>query len=172
MPVSIYYRVLYIYIASTCANVWLLVSLRKFAWLTVVFLHVISDWKFRWWRCSGGDVPQCKCSPLRLWACYSEHCSVVLVSEGGLDRLIRFCGGHTERALASVGVLFTLGNHLVLTKNVLTVHVKHKQHHLSWQHSCSPSPHFCRPLSHPLRSPGQCVRLITSRRVETGKVTA
>lgn len=41
-------RTLYIYVASICANFCLLVSLRKFAWLTVVFLHVISDWKFRW----------------------------------------------------------------------------------------------------------------------------
>lgn len=122
------------------------------------------------------DVPQCNCSPLRLysmsWICYSERCSVGLVSEGGLDQLIRFCSSHIERALASVGVVFTLHGHLVLTKNALTVHVKHKQHHLSWLHSCSPSSHFCRPLSHPLRSRGQCVRLITSQWVETEKVTA
>lgn len=38
----------YISIASIRENVCLLVSLRKSAWLTVVFLHVIGDWKFRW----------------------------------------------------------------------------------------------------------------------------
>lgn len=103
------------------------------------------------------------------WVCYSERCSVGL---GGLDQLIGFCGSHVERVLASVRVLFTLCGHFVLTKNALTAHVKHKQHHLSWLHSCNPSSHFCRPLSHPLRSRGRCVRLTASRRVETEKVTA
>lgn len=61
------------------------------------------------------DVPQCNCSPLSL--CELGLLLLALLSGFGLDRLI---GSHIERALASVGVLFTPRGHLVLTKNALT----------------------------------------------------
>lgn len=104
------------------------------------------------------DVPQCNCSPPRLqklgFFC-SERCSVGLglVSEGGLDWLLR-----RQWALASVRVV---------TKNALRAHVRANNTRL---HSCSTSSHLCRPLSHPLTSGGQCVRLIASQ-LEKEKVT-
>lgn len=115
------------------------------------------------------DVPQCNCSPLRLYELGSSLWA--LLSGFGL----RGRPWPTHQVLQQP-YWRSISEHLVLTKNDLTAHVKHKQHHLCWLHSCSPSSRISPGRPHILWGHEVSVLdSLTSRRITTSgnrKVTA